>query len=242
MGFSGTGRHRRIRVNKAKAIVATTGVAGAAVALPILGASSAHAASVSIWDKVAQCESGGDWSINTGNGYYGGLQFSASTWRAYGGGAYASTADQASEGAQISVAEKVLASQGPGAWPVCGPQAGLSQGGPAPATNTSSSSSSHSSSSDSSYTSSSSSSSGGTSSTHHTTHHRSAPTSDTPQYAPSHTSGGGTGDYTVKPGDTLSGIAASHDIQGGWHALYAKNRATVGGNPNLILVGERLSF
>ncbi|MBF9067779.1 LysM peptidoglycan-binding domain-containing protein [Streptacidiphilus fuscans] len=251
MLFSGTGRHRRIRVNKAKAIVTTTGVAGAAVALPLLGASSAHAASVSTWDKVAQCESGGDWSINTGNGYYGGLQFSASTWRAYGGGAYASTADQASEGQQIAVAEKVLASQGPGAWPVCGPQAGLSQGGSAPAINTSSSgssgssgsssqssstsstsSSSHSSSSDSSYS----------SSSHHSTRHHSTSTSSTPQYAPSHASGGGTGDYTVKPGDTLSGIAASHDIQGGWHALYAKNRATVGGNPNLILVGQKLSF
>jgi len=72
------------------------------------------------WSGVAKCESGGDWSINTGNGYYGGLQFSASTWKAYGGGQYASRADLASPAEQIAVAEKVLGGQGIGAWPVCG--------------------------------------------------------------------------------------------------------------------------
>ena len=72
------------------------------------------------WDAVAQCESGGNWSINTGNGYYGGLQFSSSTWLAYGGGAYAPRADLATRGQQIAIAEKVLAAQGAGAWPVCG--------------------------------------------------------------------------------------------------------------------------
>jgi hypothetical protein len=72
------------------------------------------------WNAVAQCESGGNWSINTGNGYYGGLQFSESTWVAYGGGAYAPRADLASPSQQIAIAEKVLAAQGAGAWPVCG--------------------------------------------------------------------------------------------------------------------------
>jgi hypothetical protein len=72
------------------------------------------------WDAVALCESGGDWSINTGNGYYGGLQFSSSTWLSYGGGAYAPRADLATKAEQIAVAEKVLAAQGPGAWPTCG--------------------------------------------------------------------------------------------------------------------------
>jgi hypothetical protein len=72
------------------------------------------------WDAVAQCESGGNWSINTGNGYYGGLQFSSSTWLAYGGGAYAPRADLAARSQQIAIAEKVLAAQGKGAWPVCG--------------------------------------------------------------------------------------------------------------------------
>jgi len=72
------------------------------------------------WDGVAQCESGGNWSINTGNGYYGGLQFSPSTWDAFGGSAYAPRADLAAKSQQIAVAERVLAEQGPGAWPTCG--------------------------------------------------------------------------------------------------------------------------
>ncbi len=72
------------------------------------------------WTGVAECESSGNWSINTGNGYYGGLQFSGSTWLAYGGGAYASRADLASPAEQIAVAERTLAGQGVGAWPTCG--------------------------------------------------------------------------------------------------------------------------
>jgi Transglycosylase-like domain len=72
------------------------------------------------WDAVARCESGGNWSINTGNGFYGGLQFTSSTWSAFGGGAYAPRADLASRSQQIAIAEKVLAAQGPGAWPTCG--------------------------------------------------------------------------------------------------------------------------
>jgi hypothetical protein len=83
--------------------------------VPAPSAPSAHD-----WNAVAQCESGGNWSINTGNGYYGGLQFSASTWLAYGGGAYAGRADLATREQQIAIAEKVLARQGAGAWPVCG--------------------------------------------------------------------------------------------------------------------------
>jgi hypothetical protein len=90
----------------------------------ILGVSSAAHASPG-WNGVAACESGGNWSTNTGNGYYGGLQFSHSTWIAYGGGAYASNANGASSSAQISIARRVLAAQGPGAWPACGRSAGL---------------------------------------------------------------------------------------------------------------------
>src|SRR3954447_2361798 len=77
------------------------------------------------WSAVAACESGGDWSINTGNGFYGGLQFTQSTWLAFGGGAYASRADLASREQQIAIAEKVLAGQGWGAWPVCSVEAGV---------------------------------------------------------------------------------------------------------------------
>jgi LysM repeat protein len=72
------------------------------------------------WYAVAQCESGGNWSINTGNGFSGGLQFTQSTWDAYGGAAYAPSASQASASQQIAVANRVLAGQGIGAWPVCG--------------------------------------------------------------------------------------------------------------------------
>jgi hypothetical protein len=72
------------------------------------------------WTRVAMCESSGNWSINTGNGYYGGLQFSPTTWAEFGGLAYASRADLATKSQQIAIAEKVLMVQGPGAWPTCG--------------------------------------------------------------------------------------------------------------------------
>lgn len=98
----------------------------------IMSAENASAAPSSTWDKVAQCESGGDWSINTGNGYYGGLQFTPGTWASAGGKAYASRADLATRAQQIAVAERVLATQGPGAWPICSLKAGLTRGAAAP--------------------------------------------------------------------------------------------------------------
>ncbi|MFZ3496901.1 peptidoglycan DD-metalloendopeptidase family protein [Streptomyces sp. 5.8] len=108
-------------------------VAGIAAPAAVgLVAQPASAASVGTWDKVAQCESTNGWSIDTGNGYYGGLQFSSSTWAEFGGRQYAPQADQATKAQQIAVAEKVLAVQGPGAWPSCGKLAGLQRGGPAP--------------------------------------------------------------------------------------------------------------
>jgi LysM repeat protein len=116
------GRHRK-PTNTGK-IIARTAVAGAVVGAPLALAPSASAATDSTWDKVAQCESGGNWAIATGNGYYGGLQFSASTWKAFGGGEYATTANRASRAQQIAVAEKVLAAQGWNAWPVCSKKAG----------------------------------------------------------------------------------------------------------------------
>ncbi|MFE9483236.1 transglycosylase family protein [Streptomyces spororaveus] len=97
-------------------------ISGSALCLNV---ATAGAASVSTWDKVAACESGGNWSINTGNGYYGGLQFSPSTWTGFGGATYAARADQATKQQQILIGEKVLAAQGQGAWPSCGPAAGL---------------------------------------------------------------------------------------------------------------------
>jgi hypothetical protein len=80
---------------------------------------------VRAWDRLASCESGGRWHIATGNGYYGGLQFSASTWRGFGGTRYASSAHRASRMQQIRIAERVRARQGWGAWPVCSRKVGL---------------------------------------------------------------------------------------------------------------------
>ncbi|MGA5700715.1 transglycosylase family protein [Peterkaempfera bronchialis] len=129
MLLSGNGRHRRPRPSQTKKFVTAAGVTGAGIALPLMAAGSASAASTATWDKVAQCESGGEWDINTGNGFYGGLQFTQSTWAAYGGTVYADRADLASKSVQIEIAEKVLGSQGPGAWPVCSVQAGLTAAG-----------------------------------------------------------------------------------------------------------------
>lgn len=123
---SGNGRHRRPR--QAPALVVAAGVAGSAIAIPLLGASGASAAEATTWDRVADCESGGMWSADLGNGYYGGLQFSPETWQKFGGTAYAPRADLASRSQQIQVAEKVLAEQGPQAWPSCALISGLTEG------------------------------------------------------------------------------------------------------------------
>jgi nucleoid-associated protein YgaU len=103
------------------ATVAAISAAGLA-----LSATAANAAtSTSTWDALAQCESGGNWAINTGNGFSGGLQFSPSTWAAYGG---TGSASDASREQQIAVAEQVQAAQGWGAWPSCAAQLGLNGG------------------------------------------------------------------------------------------------------------------
>ena len=94
--------------------------AAATVATGVASTNAAGASPGHDWSGVAQCESSGNWHINTGNGFYGGLQFTQSTWDAYGGQSFASRADLASEAAQVTVAERVLDGQGVGAWPVCG--------------------------------------------------------------------------------------------------------------------------
>ncbi|TXG88966.1 DUF3235 domain-containing protein [Rhodococcus rhodnii] len=120
-----SGRHRKpSNTGRTVAKVAVTGaimgVAGAAFS------GTASAAPDSDWDRLAQCESGGNWGINTGNGYQGGLQFSPSTWNAHGGGEFAASANNASREQQIVVAERVLENQGWGAWPSCSSSLGLS--------------------------------------------------------------------------------------------------------------------
>ena len=122
-----SGRHRKPTTSSVSvAKVAFTGavLGGSSIAL----AGQAAAATDREWDVVASCESGGNWAINTGNGYYGGVQFAAGTWASHGGGEFAPSAQLATKEQQITVAERVLATQGRGAWPVCGH--GLS--GPSP--------------------------------------------------------------------------------------------------------------
>ncbi|MFF4452689.1 transglycosylase family protein [Streptomyces goshikiensis] len=231
------GRHRRYQpssINRASLAV-TAG--GAGIALPLIGAGVAHGASVDTWNKVAACESTHNWHINSGNGYYGGLQFSQSTWRAFGGTAYAARADLATKDQQIAVAEKVLKGQGPQAWPACGKQAGLSRGGPAPvalpqqkqvqqttaqqpvALQTKAGQTN-----------------AGQPKADQTTaeQRQSAPRPTGTSVLPN--------PYVVAPGDSLSAIATEQHVEGGWQALYETNRATIGGNPNLILPGQRLTL
>ncbi|KQW13607.1 transglycosylase family protein [Streptomyces sp. Root369] len=223
MLFSGKGKHRR--PSKATRAAALAGVTGVAIAAPLMAAGNASAATASEWDTVAQCESGGNWSINTGNGYYGGLQFSASTWAAYGGTQYAAQANQASKSQQIAVAEKVLASQGKGAWPVCG--TGLSS---ATYSGGSSSSSSNSSSNTSG----------------RSTEEQSASRStDRPAAKKTVTTPTGKkvkkgdGEYKVVKGDTLSSIAEKHDVKGGWQKLFKLNKDIIT-DADFIYPGQQL--
>jgi hypothetical protein len=123
--LSGNGRHRRPR--QAPALLVAAGVTGSAIAIPLLGASGASAADGTVWDKVAECETGGSWSANEGDGEYGGLALSQEDWEAYGGLDYASRPDLASRNQQIAVAQKLLADQGVGAWGTCGLTSGLSK-------------------------------------------------------------------------------------------------------------------
>jgi nucleoid-associated protein YgaU len=120
------GRHRT--PSNTAQIVSRSTAGATAFALPLVGITVAHAATETQWDRVAKCESGGNWHINTGNGYYGGLQFAQSTWVGYGGQQYAARADLASKDQQITVAERVLHGQGWGAWPVCSQYRGPADG------------------------------------------------------------------------------------------------------------------
>ena len=219
MLFSGKGKHRR--PSKATRAAALAGVTGVAIAAPLMAAGNASAATASEWDKVAQCESGGNWSINTGNGYYGGLQFSASTWAAYGGTSYAPQANQASKAQQIAVAEKVLAAQGKGAWPVCGTGlSGAAYNGAAaskPSTTTHSDSQAASRSSE-----------------------RPAAKSQKTVTTPTGKKvKKGDGEYKVVKGDTLSSIAEKHGVKGGWQQLFKLNKDIVD-NADLIYPGQQL--
>ncbi|MFE9442441.1 transglycosylase family protein [Streptomyces sp. NPDC006602] len=123
--LSGNGRHRRPR--QAPAILVAAGVTGSAIAIPLLGATGASAATGTTWDQVANCETGGSWSQDKGDGYYGGLHIAQEDWEQYSGLDFASSPDQASRSQQIAVAEKILAAKGVGYWSTCGLLNGLSK-------------------------------------------------------------------------------------------------------------------
>jgi len=201
------GRHRG--ASTTTRALAVGGVGAGTLATSVLGAPAAHAATSAQWDRVAACESSGNWHADTGNGYYGGLQFTASTWDAYGGQSYAPLASEASPAEQMTVANRVLASQGWGAWPVCSQQAGVA-GTPT----------------------------GGDATIARVRTAGHAPFASSPSGRQHHRRHGAT-NYTVKPGDSLSKIAAKYDVPGGWHRIYHANRNVIP-NPDVIVAGWRL--
>jgi nucleoid-associated protein YgaU len=221
------------KLSRTRTIVGGLAFAGIAATGVGLAAAPANAASGSTWDALAQCESGGNWAINTGNGYYGGLQFTLGTWQANGG---AGNPASASRGAQIAVAERVLASQGWGAWPACSAKLGLSgttgaapqAAAPAPAAPAPAA-----------------------------PQQQAAPQQAAPstQAAPSITqaapkpaapskpapvkTSGKT--YTIASGETLDSIATKLKIDGGWNKLWAANTSTID-DANLIYAGQELQL
>ncbi|MCG2621888.1 LysM peptidoglycan-binding domain-containing protein [Arthrobacter sp. I2-34] len=194
-------------------------------------AAPANAADGATWDALAQCESGGNWNTNTGNGFSGGLQFTPSTWAAYGG---SGSPESASRGEQIAVAEKVLAGQGWGAWPACSSKLGLQGGGGGAAAAAAEVS---------------------TQSSQVEVQAPAAPVQAAPvqeapaapaapvQEAPAAPAAPATSGatYTVQGGDTLGSIAANLGVAGGWEALHSANAGTVT-DPNLIFVGQVLQL
>ncbi|MFB7215628.1 peptidoglycan DD-metalloendopeptidase family protein [Streptomyces sp. NPDC056255] len=221
--MAANGRHRRYQPSRINRASLTVTAGGAGLALPLIAAASAGAASTDVWEKVAACESTGDWHINSGNGYFGGLQFTRSTWAAYGGTVYAPRADLATRDEQISIAEKVLDAQGPGAWPGCSTKAGLTKGGDSADITPQTQRTGHVKAPD------------RTVSGKSTAKRTSVPA--TPTTVP-----GKRESYTVARGDSLSAIAATERVRGGWQHLYAQNREVVGDDPDLILPGQRLSL
>lgn len=230
--------------NFQKTIIAGTATVMGGIALAGTTAAPANAVD---WDAVAECESSGNWSINTGNGYYGGLQFSPSTWAAYGG---SGMAHEASREEQIRVAENVLAGQGIGAWPHCGPlglggtTSNVSSSAPAaeqapaqqapaqeaPAQKTSAPEAAP------------------APAAQQAPAAAEAPVAAKPtvEYtvpaAPVEAPAAPVaGTYTVVAGDSLSAIAQNLGIESGWEALYAAN-ADIVADPNLIFVGQVLNI
>lgn len=210
------GIHRKPSTSVRRTIARVV-VAGVAVGAPLAVAPAFASADPVNWDAIAQCESGGNWSINTGNGYYGGLQFSQSTWEANGG---SGSPANASRSEQIRVANNVLQSQGIGAWPVCGARAGAS-GGAAPQQQAEPQQSAPVEQSQ-------------------QQEQQQAPVQSSAPAAPVLVKSNPKGDYTVAAGDSLSKIATEKKVAGGWQALHEKNKQFIG-DPNLIVPGQKIA-
>ena len=207
------GRHRA--PSNTSQIVARSTAGATAFALPFVGLTTAHAATENQWDRVADCESGGNWHINTGNGYYGGLQFSQGTWVNNGGQQFAPRADLATRDEQMIVANRVLARQGWGAWPVCSRQAGPADGQRVD-----------------------------TRANRSEFRQALVPSRVQPHLRTRRSARSAKlairGMYVVRSGDTLGAIAQRHNVRGGWRALYRANRTLIGSNPDLIFPGMHL--
>ena len=220
------------KLSRTRTIVGGLAFAGIAATGVGLAAAPANAASGSTWDALAQCESGGNWAINTGNGYYGGLQFNLGTWQANGGTGNPASASRAT---QIAVAERVLASQGWGAWPACSAKLGLSgttgaapqaaaPAAPAPAAPQQQAAPQQAAPST-------------TQAAPSTT--QAAPKPAAPSKpAPVKTSGK---TYTIVSGETLDSIATKLKIDGGWNKLWAANTSTID-DANLVYAGQELQL
>ncbi|MDT7729603.1 MAG: resuscitation-promoting factor RpfA [Actinomycetota bacterium] len=208
------GKHRKM--SAATRNIARVAVAGIAVGAPLAIAATPAQAAGTNWDAIAQCESGGNWGTNTGNGYQGGLQFSASTWKAYGG---QGSAASASRDQQIAVAEKVLQGQGISAWPVCGKKSGSSavakgtntQGAAKKAPKTATA----------------------PKTVKAVTPAPAAPAAGTASDNPN-------GNYVVVAGDTLSKLASKFNVQGGYAQLQKLNAQYIP-NADFILVGQKIA-
>ena len=172
----------------------------------------AEAVNMRTWSRLAKCESGARWHINTGNGYYGGLQFSPRTWKGFGGKQYASKAHKASKAEQIAIARRVLAEQGAGAWPTCSRRAGLTKKNGGADTNAT-----------------------------QATNPGTSPsaTNPTPKKKAASSKPATVKTTKVRSGDTIRKIAKRYNVEGGWRGLWQLNKKTVK-DPNRIYVGQVL--
>lgn len=206
------GKHRKM--SAATKNVARIAIAGIAVGTPLaIAATPAQAAGSVDWDAVAKCESSGKWNTNTGNGYYGGLQFSASTWKAYGG---TGSAANASREEQIAVAERVLQGQGIGAWPKCGKLGG--SGSTAKSVKALAAKKAAAA----------------------APKKAAAPKAPAAPAAANVAQSNPKGGYTVVAGDTLSKLATQFKIEGGYKKLQELNAQYIP-NADFIVVGQKIA-